>query len=229
MKYLKSISLSLLLYSLFPVLLGAQGLAVENSQIEYEDYQVTSVQVKVSPDRSSLQDAFEDWIKDKYDVKMRRPGLFGDKTIRQAEAVRLPSISSGQINLFTKTVAQDGYTEMNLFASRGLANFMDDDNEMAFRAMENMMTAFLADYLPVYYQEQVDEAKESLSDLKDELEDVEDDYADNQETIADLQEENQELNARIGVLNKEIQNNQQEVELRLQRQQMINKELSDSQ
>lgn len=208
----------------------AQTLTVNTSQVEYEDDEVASVQVKVSPDRSSLQDAFEDWMDDNYDVKMRRKGLFGDKEIRQAEAVRIPSITSDQINLYTKTVEEEEYTEMSLFASRGLANYIElDEDQAAFEVMENMMATFLASYLPSYYEERVEQAKETLSDLQEELADARDDFADNQEEIEDLQKENQKLNEQIGLLQQSIQDNRQEVELRLQRQQLINKQLSDNQ
>lgn len=199
---IKYISIFVLLMT--GLMLQAQTDRIQYTTLEYEDQRVDALSIDIQPGRKDVQDAFDDWMKDRYDVKMKGGGLFGDKNMETSEAATIPTISSDNISILTKTEEFNGYTRMTLFASRGLNNFVDRENFTAFSGLETLFDSFLSDYLPNYYEERVAEAEEALSDLQEDYDDVEKDIRKNEEDIEKLQSENVELRNELEELRRKL-------------------------
>jgi Skp family chaperone for outer membrane proteins len=206
--------LAILLFLLWGTpLASAQSLGIRSTTVEYEKEQVPALQVSVMPPRKDLQDAFEEWIQDTYDINMEGGGLFSDKNLRRAEGVILAPVSADKINLFTKTVEQRASTTMYLFASKGLGNYFTRQDEAAFAGLERVFDEFLGSYLPEYYEMRITEATETLEDLRDDLDDLRNDIQDNEEEIRKLKKENIDLEEEVRELEsaiREAENNLQQ-------------------
>ncbi len=204
MNYLAKTIHSLILLLVFSLTAGAQVGRIQETTLEVDDRRVDALVVNLKPERKEVQDAFDDWMKDRYDANMKGGGLFSSKETRRAEDIIIPAISGDRINLRTRTEEQGDESRMYLYADRG-GNFIDRGDYRAFTGLENIFDSFLSFYLPEYYEERVAEAQEELSDLQDDLEDNEKDYRKNEEEIADLQEENRELLEKREELSRKIQ------------------------
>ena len=197
------------LFILFILLLGVNHLSAQvgritSTSISYEEQMVAALTVSVKPARKDIQQAFDDWLDDRYDVNMKGGGLFGDKNLRSAEAIMIPTISAENISLFVRTEERGGKTHMTMFASRGLGNFIGLNEEKAFSGLEEVFDGFLSFYLPEYYEERVVEAQEALAELRDEFSDTERDITKNEKEIKKLQVENAELRQELKSLERDI-------------------------
>jgi hypothetical protein len=203
---------------------SAQSLGIRPTTVEYDKERVPALEVSVTPPRKDLQDAFDDWMQDNYDINMKGGGLFSDKNLRRAEAVTLEPVSTDQINLFTKTVEQRGSTTMYLFASQGLGNYFTRQDEAAFAGLEKIFDDFLSSYLPEYYDMRIAEASEALEDLRDDLADVRKDIKDNEEEIRKLKKENIDLEEDVRELENAIRDAENSLQQRrAARQRVIQK------
>lgn len=196
--------LSLLFAVLFITPLSAQVGSIEQTTVEYEKQSVAALTVTMKPERKEVQKAFDDWMKDRYDINMKGNGLFGNKNMENAEAVMIPAISPENITIFAETEKVGDKTRMALFASRGLGNFIEANDYAAFAGLEKVFDAFLSSYLPEYYEERVAEAREKLEDLRDDFSDAEKDFSKNEEKIRELRVENEELRGEMDKLRQEI-------------------------
>ena len=198
---------------------------IRETTVDYDKQRVAALTASITPPRKDLQDAFEDWMDDTYDINMKGGGLFSDKNIRQAEDVTLPAVADGPITLYTKTVSDDEMTNMYLFAARGEDDFIPLSNSTAFAELERLFDDFLSFYLPEYYEERVAEAVEQLEELRDDLADLRDDIADNEKKIQDLRKENIDLEAEAGELEKAIRDAEAQLERRRDARQRISRQL----
>ena len=201
------ITSKLLFTALFAVLFSATAFAqvgrIQESTVEYDKTRADALMVTLQPDRKDVQEAFEDWMDDRYDIKLKRGGLFANKRTQKAEDVIIPAISSEPITFMTKTEGAGEDTRLYVFAMRG-NNPIDRADYKAFTGMENIFDSFLSSYLPEYYEERVAEAREDLEDLQKDLREAQDDMADNKEKIAKLEAENRELTEKQEMLRKQI-------------------------
>lgn len=195
---------TLLIAALFYVSAFAQVGRIEQTTVEYDKQSVDALTVTMKPERKDIQKAFDDWMDDRYDINMKGGGLFSDKNFRQAEAVSIPAISPDNVTLYTKTEERNGETRMTIFASRGLGNFVEEDEYSAFTGLEDIFDGFLSSYLPEYYDERVAEAREELEDLREDVADAEKTIRKNEDDIRKLEKENEEKRNEIAKLKNDI-------------------------
>lgn len=204
MKFLQRTLFASLLFCLFQLTAFAQVGRIEQTTVDYEKQRVDALTVTMKPERKDIQQAFDDWMDERYNINMKGGGLFSDKNTRRAEAVNIPAISAEKITLYTVTEERRGETNMTIFASRGLGNFVDNGDYRAFTGLEAVFDSFLSSYLPEYYAERVSEAREILEDLRKDFTDATDDVTKNEEKIRDLERENDKLRMEMKDLEKKI-------------------------
>lgn len=204
MKILQRTLFASLFIVLFQLSAFAQVGRIERTTADYEKQRVDALTVTMKPERKDIQQAFDDWMDDRYNINMKGGGLFSDKNTRRAEAVIIPAVSGEKITLYTVTEERSGETQMTIFASRGLGNFVDNGDYRAFTGLEDVFDSFLSSYLPEYYAERVSEAREVLEDLRKDLTDAKDDFAKNEEKIRDLERDNDKLRTEMSDLEKQI-------------------------
>lgn len=228
MKTMKRTTLTLLFIALFISSAFAQVGRIERTKVEHADNRVEALTVTMKPERKDIQKAFDDWMDDRYDVKMKGGGLFSDKNMERAEAVVIPAISTDNITLFAKTEETDCETRMTLFASRGLGNYIGADEYKAFAGLENVFDGFLSDYLPEYYEERVAEAREELEELRKDVTDTEDDIADNEKKIEKLRGENLDKRKELIELEKKVSDARKMLEEREKQRRKVNRSVAGS-
>lgn len=206
---------------------NAQNLTVENAMVTINDKQVAAVKVIMNPSPAKVKDEFRDFIKDKYDVKMKGIGFLSNKDILSAEGVQIPAITSKNMDFKAKVVENGDNTEMYVFGMLGYdVNISPEKYRDEYRAMKNITISFLNEFLPEYYQDRVDETQDMLSDLRDDRNDLRDDIANNKEKITDLQKENKKLNADLTETDTKIKDAEMKLNKRQDNLQKVNSQLN---
>lgn len=194
--------------------------------VSVDNKQIPAVKVVMSPKPDKVKDEFRDFIKDKYDVKMKGIGFLSNKDILSAEAVKIPAISSKEMDFKAKVVENGDNTEMYVFGMLGYdINISPEKYRDEYRAMKNITVDFLNGFLPEYYQDRVDETQDMLSDLRDNRNDLRDDLADNKEKIADLEKENKELDSELTNTESKIKDTETKLNMRRNNLQKVNRQL----
>ncbi len=193
-------TLTLITLSLFVPLhfLSAQNIAPTMGTIEHEDKERPCWVAQLDPEPKTLKEAWKDYINDNYDVKLKGLGLFQNKDLLSAEEVNMPELSTKKINFYTHVVEDENGSEMKVFASYGYDIYMGKEKyNTEFSIIKNIFANFIQEYLPKYYNEQIDDTKDRMEELADEIDDLKGDIEDDKEDIADLQDDIKELHQRI--------------------------------
>lgn len=206
---------------------NAQSLVIENASVNYEDQTIPAVKVVMSPTPKKVKEEFKDYIKDRYDVKMKGIGFLTNKDVLTAEGVQIPKITSKNMDLSAKVVERGDDTEMYVFGKLGYDINLSPDNDYRteYRAMKSITVDFLNTFLPNYYQDRVDETQDMLGDLRDDRKDLKDDISDNENKIKELEKENKELASDLENTKTKIIETEEKLNIRKNSLQSVNKEL----
>jgi hypothetical protein len=172
----------------------SQNLMLQITETEFNKNTYPCIEVFIEPNPDEVKDAWEDFIKDNYDVKMKGNGLFTNKDVLRAEQVKFDVVSNKEMDFYTRIVEDDNQTKMCVFGSFGYdipVSKKEYPNE--FEAMEAVTKRFLKDYLPVYYKEWINQAQDKLTDLEDDRKDMKEKMEKNKKEIEKLTKENKEL------------------------------------
>lgn len=185
----------------------AQTLKLNDSQVKYDKITYPCIEVVVEPNPDDVKSAWEDFIKDKHDVKMKGYGFLTNKDVLRAEKKEFKAISDNQLDFYTRIVEEkDDRTKMCVFASFGYDIHVNPDQyPREYAAMKNILKNFLKSYLPGYYNERISSTEDRLKDLRDEREDLESELNDNKKQIEELTKRNKELE-------KNLTENQQKID-----------------
>ncbi|MEM9919850.1 MAG: hypothetical protein AAF990_17270 [Bacteroidota bacterium] len=196
----------LFLISSFPLL---SQVNIEEQKVEYEGNLRPACSVVLEPESKEVKKRFKDYMNQKHDVRIKGIGFLTNKDVLNAEEVQLKTISPKTIDFYAQVVEKDGKTQMSLFADYGYDIFVSpQEDASAFENMRLLLIDFLNDYLPGYYSQQVEAARDVLNNLKEERSEMKEDIAENSEEIdeklseiKDLRKENQDLS---NALNEQI-------------------------
>lgn len=177
---------------------NAQELQVDNEQVMYKDNTYPAIVVYMEPDTKEVKKAWQDYIKDKYDIRLHGLGFLVNRDVLSAEGVDFQQISPDKMDFYTKVVEDNDQTKMAVFASLGYDIQVGSQNHYTgYYNMKNIVQDFLDTFLPNYYQDKINDAENRISDLQKTQEDKRNQIADNQKEINDLQAENNRLNQEI--------------------------------
>lgn len=176
----------------------SQQLQLSEHQLTYKNEERTSVKVLLEPNPKTVKKAFEDWMKDKYDVNLKGIGFLSNKDVLSAEQVTIPEISNKEMDFYAKVVENNGTTEMNLFASYGYEiHITPEKYPKEYKAINRLASSFLNDWLPIYYENEIESVSERLEDLRDDRTKMQETIADNKKEIEKLIKENEKLNKQL--------------------------------
>ncbi len=193
---------------------NAQTISPTESTIQHKDAQRPCLSVVVDPTEDELEDAWEDFLKDNYKIKLGGAGFLGMGNLLVDEEVIVPAISGKTMDFYTNIKKTEDGTEMKVFAAFGYDVYVDPVEMPAeHKAIKTMMTKFLSEYLPEYFREKVEISEKRVKKLtkageklekkqKKYAEKIEDLKKDIEETEKAL-EENQTANATESALLKE--------------------------
>jgi hypothetical protein len=155
---------SLLLVSLFLITILGYGIAQEsaytitNSIIQYKGDQRACVHVEIDPGSKQTRNAWEEFLKDNYEIKMK------GKYDMIAKEVMFPKLSPDKINFHTIITGDDSFSHIDLMLAFDKKNFaFPSNNPTEFANMKQLLDEFLPAFLRKYY---VSEIKSSAKLLK---------------------------------------------------------------
>ena len=151
--------LGCLLVAISPTLF-AQSLELMDGTIMHNEKVRDCITVNVDPDPETLEDAWEDYLDENYDFKLKAKGLFNSQDLYYAEEVTIGKISPKAMNFYTHIVENGEGSKMKVFASFGYDIYVNQATGAEYKAMKAIVEDFLKGYLPTYYNEQIIETKE---------------------------------------------------------------------
>ncbi len=211
---------------LFIVQASAQTFELEDTQIQHEKTQRASITAILDPEPESLKKAWQDYLKDTYDVKIKGIGFLVNKDVLTAERINFEKISDKEMNLYTKVVEKDGVSEMSVFGSLGYDIYINKEKypEM-YEEMKNVFIKFLDSYLPTYYQGQIDVINEDIESLNEDLGDLEEDISDSRSEIDKMKKEIEKMESQIEKKESELASKREKLNERRERLAVINQKI----
>lgn len=207
--------LSLFLIFVFSYTLPAQRLVIDQGSIVHNKDTRECIMVQMEPNPKDVKEAWRDYIKDNYDVKLKGIGFLSNKDVLSAEAVTIEEVSSRPFDLYTEVVGRRQGSQMCVFAQFGPDSYAGTEQySQEYERLRDIVESFLGNYLPDHYLTLVNESQENLDDLIEEQRDLEEDIEDNKEKIAKLMKENEEKARRIEEIKREIEDTRSILETR---------------
>ncbi len=184
----------------------AQTFGVQDATIIYKGKARPSIQAVVEPDPTDVKKAWDDFLKDNYDVNLKGIGLFANKDILTAEDVRIGRIDQEPIDLFTRIIPQGNMSKINLFMRVRKGKYLGPDNmPVDYNSMKAVFKNFLRSYLSNYYletfndlQDEINEIEKNRIDLLEDNSKLVEDIQKNETAIAEMTQENEQMNMQIG-------------------------------
>lgn len=204
MKYIV-ISFLLSVLFIFQGTTHAQNLVPVESTIEHADKLRPCLLVYVDPEPKTLKKAWRDFLKEKYDFKLKGIGFLSNKDVLSAKKVTLPAISPNALDFYTEIVPDANGSQMKVFASYGYEVYIDpNEHPEAFQQLKTIFSTFLQTYIPNYYQELVDDTEDVVKDLMKDQRKL-------KKSITKDAKKVEKFTAKIKELNEAVSDNQAEL------------------
>lgn len=168
---MKNIRVLILAFALFfgAVVLNAQTLVVNSSQVNFEDKARPSLVADVDSEKDALASAWATFLKKTYKIKLKGFGLFSNKEVFEAKDVTISEMSANRMNFYTKINSISSGSRISVFASYGYDLFIGPENyPHEYSALNNMLHNFLLKYLDDYYSDRVKTISKNMKSLNDE-------------------------------------------------------------
>ncbi len=146
MKLMKLFPLLIAVFLIGNILNAQSVYQVTASEVEYKGNMQPSLVVNIEPNNKEVKKAWEDYIKDEFDVK------FKGKWELVAQDVNIGNISSNPLTLITLFTDNQPGTKMNLllsFEKKTIANPVEFPAE--YNSMKKIFNAFLDGFLLEHY------------------------------------------------------------------------------
>ncbi|SFR31306.1 hypothetical protein SAMN04490243_0133 [Robiginitalea myxolifaciens] len=167
----------------------SQQIRPERSQFEHRDKLRPAWRVELAPSPDPLKEAWIDFLKDKYDVKLRGMGLFANKELLSAEEVVFKKLSAKELDFYTEVTATQYGSQMVVFAAPGYDIYLGNKGyKKEFKILEGILKEFIATVVPKMQREKIAETEESIEELEENTKDLEEEITEAQEEITSLEE-----------------------------------------
>ncbi len=215
--------LNLILMLGLPLLSIAQIVEITNSSIKHEKAERPCILVELEAGPKTVKGAWKDYLQDKHDVRLKGFGFLANKDLLDAEEVQFEAITGKAMNFYTHFDEKKDKTRMCVFASLGYDIYLNPgEYPKEYRAMRKIVDNFISDFVPRYYEQQVEESEEQVSDLEAEIKNLKNDISDNEKEIDDNLKEVEKLKKENITLSADLdkkENRLREVEQLLQQKQ----------
>jgi hypothetical protein len=195
------------IYKLFSTLIivllafSAQAVSIETGEYERGDEKRPGIRVYLDASPDEVRDAYIDFLKDKYDFKLKGDGLFANKDELYAEEIMVQEIIDKKVNWYAEIIETDNSqekTRMTIFVNLGYDVYLSEDQYgAAFAKVYAGVTDFVKMYVPEYYEELIEDAKKEIEDLEEDTSDLKNDIEKNHKDIKKLKAEIEEMEATV--------------------------------
>ncbi len=186
---MKNILILIFLLSTLPL----YALKIETGLFQRDGQERPGIKLTMDIPVKQVKKAFQDYLKDNYDIKLKGMGLFTNKDELYAEEVVIKPMIDKNLNFYAQIIENNsdaGKTSMTIFAALGYDIYISDRNYPDdFSAMMDIAVGFANNYIPSYYEGQIKVSEEKQSDLKGSIKDLEKSIANNEKDIEKLREE----------------------------------------
>lgn len=190
------IAITLLLTIPFMTLIG-QNFEIEDGSIMYKEVLRPCISVSVDPEEKTLKNAWQDYMKDNYDLKLR------GRNVLAAEEVKIQQISSNTLNIYTIIEEDKNGSAMKVFASKGYDINIDlKSYPKEYNAIKDIVENFLKQSLPNYYNQMVVDTEERIQELVEDRRNIEQDLKKEGEKLEALKIEIEETQDEL--MQKEV-------------------------
>lgn len=172
--------------------LCAQDLYVKEGYVDYNDQNIRSIQLHLTPDVNEVRKGFSDWIEENHDIRLNgKRLLFFNREVMIAEEESLPKVSDDYIDLYVKPMeAIDGHSSLAVFAAYSDAKWIDPQtNRSDFEALKDLVINFAGDFVPKYYNDRVEDQKSTITRIEEERVELKEEISKRQQRIEKLEKE----------------------------------------
>lgn len=204
---MKYVYISFLLISLIIIRATAYGqdLTPVEATIERDNKLRSCLVVSVDPEPKTLKKAWRDFLKEKYDFKLKGIGFLSNKDVLSAKKVTLPAISPNALDFYTEILPDQSGSQMKVFASYGYEVYINpNEHPEEFQQLKTIFSTFLQTYIPNYYQELVDDTENAVRDLMKDQKKL-------KKSITKDSKKAEKFTAKIKQLNEAVSDNQAEL------------------
>jgi len=176
----------------------SQGVVPQKSTIEHNDKNRPCLKAVVRPMPKTLKKAWQDYLKDSYDFKIKGIGFLTNKDLLTAEKVTVNEISPKAMDFYTKIVEHEDGSEMSVFASHGYDIYISKEKlPSEFAAMKGIFQEFLQNFLPQYHQELIKDTQKKIKGLEGDRKSMEKQIRKDKRKIEKLNKEIDKINEAL--------------------------------
>lgn len=223
-------SLILLFGFLFIGSLGinAQSIKPQDGTILFENNSRACLFVSLDPEPKTLKMAWKEYLEDNFNFKLKGISTFQNKDILYAENVKIDKISAYSMNFYTQILENENGSEMKVFASFGLDEFIDTVNKpKEYILLNEILEGFLKVYLPKYYTQEVNDTKKRVNDLTLEINKLNDEIIKDHNKLESLKRDIEELTKKTEMNENALELNKKKLITREEKLKRIKNQLNN--
>lgn len=191
----------------------AQKMSYDWGTIERDDQQRPALVVELPTETDETRDGFIDFLKDKYDVKLKGNGFLANKDVLEAKKKKIEAISQKELDYYAKIVESDDEegTIMHIFAAYGYDIYIGPESSES-DAFETVVIRFIKSFVPKRFAERLNNQKETVQEIEKDLNDTADNITEKKSEIENLNQEIKKLQSKTDDLNEKKTEAQQKLD-----------------
>ncbi len=205
---------------------------ISEGMATYDDINLQSLRMTIDAPADEVEERWEEFWEDRYDIDIDKLDKDRNSLAYLAEQVRLPLVSSKNVNLYSKVSDVDNRSDVALaFAYNESDVITRGSHPDSYRAAEAIMNEFRTLFYQQHFDEMIAEVRDDLEDVRDDgrddskdaekarrkIEKYKDKIADYEQKIVDLREEvgeeldsSEEMAARATELERKLRDLEQQ-------------------
>jgi|GEM_PF-1059327 hypothetical protein len=207
----------------------SQELIISDGTARYRNRDYPAVVVRMEPGVKEVREAWRDFLRKRYRVRLRGGGFLSNRDVLRAENANFRELANTEVDFYTEIVEESDLTKMSVFASLGDDYNIGLGNDFnQYYNMKGIVQSFLDTYLRGYYENEVKDAQKQVSDLEKSESDKRNRITNNDKEIARLQAENVRLTEEIATTQTNSVAAREELEKRRIRLENILRQLAEA-
>ena len=142
--------------------------ALHSSQVKYDGNMSDDVKLSMEIPMDEVKDAFNDFVKEKFDSDLKGYGFLARKDEVTTELMEAPLLADQAIQLIGSFKENGASTDLYLLARWEDESYVRENiDHDTYDRLKEVGNDFLQYYVPGYYQEQLEKATENYEDAVD--------------------------------------------------------------
>ncbi len=143
-----------------------QSIVPQDAKVIHDKVSKPCLSIVVDPSTDELKDAWEDYLAKNHSLKLKGTGFLTNKDVLTAKGVVVTDVSLKTMDFYSEIIEVEGKTSMKLFAAFGYDIYINNaDYPTEYAALKKIMTTFLNQYIPAYYNDKIELHTKEVSGL----------------------------------------------------------------